>query len=106
MAAGLSLTTFTRREEYVGGAPAPKAATGEGGAVKGRSPIRRLLGGVEWCAKQVINYPTYVVYLALFNLIEVYFWAIIGIYLLYTARTFLQVAVKMGRFIPLEDKGR
>ena len=105
MAAGLSLTTFTRRVEYTGEAQAVTEGPSEAEMPQRKSPLRRALGLVEWCAKQLINYPTYVVYLALFDLIEVYFWAIIGIYLLYTARTFLQVAVKMGRFIPLEDKG-
>ncbi len=105
VSAGLSLTTFTRRPEY----PAPQAAAepadgagegGQGGPKPRRSPLRRLIGLVEWGAKQIINYPTYVVYLALVDRIDLYYWAFIGVYLLYTARTFLQVALKLGRFAP------
>lgn len=102
MAAGLSLTTFTRRPEYTGELATPAQELAEGAPVPRRALIGRAVGLVEWGAKQLINYPTYVVYLAFLDLIEVYYWAIIGIYALYAVRTFLQVAVKMGRFAPPE----
>lgn len=87
---GLSLTTFTRRPEY----PQPEPVLSTTPAKS--SPLKVPIRAAEWVSKQIINYPTYVVLLALADAIEVYFWAYIAVYLLYTTRTFLAVVLKLG----------
>jgi phosphatidylglycerophosphate synthase len=92
----LTLTTFTRRPEYP---KAPGAAPP--GPVK-VSPLRMPVRVAEWASQELINYPTYIVFLAIADSIEVYFWAYIAVYLLYTARTFAMVVLKLARpgFLP------
>lgn len=93
----ISLTTFTRRPEYTG-----KPERGEEGEASAapRSLIRRALGLVEWGAKSLMNYPIYIVFLALADAIEIYFWVYIGIYVIYVLRTGLQIVWKLGRLAP------
>jgi len=88
----LSLTTFTRRPEYPTAAPASKPNTAPSRPSLLKAPIR----AAEWISRQFINYPTYIVLLALADAIEVYFWIYIAVHLLYTARTFLMVVVKLA----------
>lgn len=100
----LSLTTFMRRPEYleaIGATPAPSPAP-DAPAPDAPKPslVRRLVGAVEWVAKALINYPTYVPLLALIDQIEVYLWVYIAVYALYTARAFAQIALRLGRFAP------
>jgi len=92
LGAGLSLTTFMRREEY--GAKPPSE---EGQPVEMK---RGPLFLVEWTARQVVHYPQYLLLVALIppGRIDLYFWAYGAVNALYAARAFLQVFVKLGRF--------
>ncbi|MEO1267579.1 MAG: CDP-alcohol phosphatidyltransferase family protein [Myxococcota bacterium] len=102
----LSLTTFTRRPEVVETtAAAPSTAHADEAASSEASPpppsvLKRLVRMVEWVAQQMMNYPTYIVLLALFNAIEIYFWLYLAVYAVYTARTFMVIVLKLGRFAP------
>lgn len=103
VATGLTLTTFTRRPEYPQ-PPAPPPPP-EGAAPPKPSLIKRALKAPVKVAQWLINYPTYVFYLAILNAMEVFFWIFIGVYALYVVRTFLQVALKLGRALPADPKG-
>ena len=100
----LSLTTFTRRPEYLEATAPPSREAGAdapAAAPPARpSPLRRAVGLVEWVAQQMMNYPTYIVILAFLNAVEVYFWMYLGVYFVYTARMFLVITLKLGRPAP------
>ena len=90
LASGIALTTFVRRPEVVGPAVASSAAAP-------RSPLKRLVGLVEGGAKFLIHYPSYLLYVALFGRIELYFLPYVAINALYAARAFAGVAWRFGR---------
>lgn len=92
LAVGLSLTTFSRRPEVAG---PPKEPSGEPAARP--SLLRRAVGLAEKVAQTILIYPCYIVYLALADHIEVYFWVYGATITLYTVRTFLMLAVRLGR---------
>jgi phosphatidylglycerophosphate synthase len=90
LASGIALTTFVRRPE-VAGAPQPTPQPVL------RSPIRRLLGLVEGGAKFLIHYPSYLLYVAIFGRIELYFLPYVAVNALYAVRAFAGVAWRFGR---------
>lgn len=96
LAAGISLTTFTRRPEYTGGAP--KVEDAEAGAPRRRSPVAMAIGTLEWAARGVVHYPQYIWICAAVNRIDVYFWAYGAVNVLYLGLTFLKILRKLGRF--------
>ncbi len=97
LAAGISLTSFTRRPEYTGKA----SATAEDAApAKRRGPIGLAIGGLEWAARFVVHYPQYIWLAAVTNRIDVYFWAYGAVNVLYLGMTFLKIVSKLGRFAP------
>jgi len=57
LAAGLSLTSFTRRPEYGAKPPTEEGQPAEMGARKG--PIGMALNAVEWLLRIVVHYPQY-----------------------------------------------
>ena len=92
LASGIALTTFMRRPEVVGpGAPSAPAAAGS------RSLLRRALGLVEGVAKFLIHYPSYLLYVAIFGRIELYFLPYVAVNALYAVRAFGGVAWRFGR---------
>jgi hypothetical protein len=91
LAAGLGLTTFTRREEYSG----PPAATAP--ATKA-SLARRIVGLPLALARLVVNYPAWIVYVALADRIDLYFWVYGVTVTVYAAKTFAGACLKLGRF--------
>ena len=93
LAAGLSLTTFTRRPEYAG-PPGPAAGP--------QSLLRRVLGLPMAAARLVVNYPAYVVFLALVDRIDLYFWAYGVTVSLYTLKTFTGACLKLGHPVTKE----
>ncbi|MDQ3340428.1 MAG: CDP-alcohol phosphatidyltransferase family protein [Myxococcota bacterium] len=96
LAAGLSLTSFTRRPEY--GAK-PITEDGQPAEVGGRKgPIGMALGGIEWAARIVVHYPQYIWICALANRIDIYFWAYTGVNVLYLAKTMAAILFRLGRF--------
>lgn len=98
LAAGISLTSFTRRAEYTGG-PA-KLEDDAAGGKRGRGPIGLAIGGLEWAARFVVHYPQYIFLCAAANRIDVYFWAYGAVNVLYLGMTMLKILRKLGRFAP------
>jgi hypothetical protein len=98
LAAGLSLTSFTRRPEYGGGAPTEDGQPAQVGGRRG--PIGLALNGLEWAARIVVHYPQYIWLCALAGRIDVYFWAYGAINVLYLGMTFLKILVRLGRPAP------
>jgi hypothetical protein len=96
LAAGLSLTSFTRRPEY--GAK-PITEDGQPAEVGGRRGfLGTVLGGIEWAARIVVHYPQYIWICALANRIDIYFWAYTGVNALYLAKTFAAILFRLGKF--------
>ncbi len=95
LASGIALTTFVRRPEVTGPAipAAPESALG----APAKSPLQRAVGLLEGGAKFVIHYPSYLLYVAIFGRIELYFLPYIAVNALYAARAFTGVAVRFGR---------
>ncbi|MGE0871821.1 MAG: CDP-alcohol phosphatidyltransferase family protein [Kofleriaceae bacterium] len=96
LAAGLSLTSFTRRPEY--GAKPPTEDGQPADVGQGRGVIGRLLGAIEWAARVVVHYPQYLWLCALTNRIDIYFWAYAGVNALYLAKTMAAIMFRLGRF--------
>jgi phosphatidylglycerophosphate synthase len=90
LSSGIALTTFVRRPEVVG----PGVASTAAGP---RSLPLRAVGLVEAGAKFLIHYPSYLLYVALFGRIELYFLPYVAINALYAARAFAGVAWRYGR---------
>ncbi len=96
LAAGLTLTSFTRRPEY--GAK-PPTADGQPAEVGQRTgPIGSVLNAFEWAARVVVHYPQYLWLVAAVNRMDIYFWAYAGVNALYLAMTFLKIFMRLGRF--------
>lgn len=92
LAAGISLTTFTRRPEY--------APPSDGRAAGPAAPRRGPLAAVEWIARVLVHYPQYIWICALAGRIDVFFWAYVAVNALYLAKTFAGVLLRLGRFAP------
>jgi hypothetical protein len=86
LASGTALTTFLRRPEIAGPAPAP-------------APPRRLgpIAIIERIAKFFIHYPSYIWAAALAGRMELYLYPYVIVNALYAARTLLGVALRFGR---------
>lgn len=93
LSAGLTLTTFTRRPELEPDPPPQPPAASAGSP----SLVRRALGLAEAVAKFLINYPAYIVYLALLDRIDLYFWVYGVTVAVYAAKTFASVALRLAR---------
>ena len=93
LASGIALTTFVRRPEVIGPVPALSGAS----ASPSPSLVRRVIGLVESGAKFVIHYPSYLLFVAIFGRIELYFLPYIAINALYAARAFAGVMLRFGR---------
>ncbi len=96
LASGLTLTSFMRRPEY--GAPPPTADGQPAVITRRRGPIGLAVTGLEHAARIVVHYPSYIWLAAAVNRIDIYFWAYAGVNVLYLARCFLSVFLKLGRF--------
>ena len=96
LAAGLSLTSFTRRPEYGAKQMTEDGQPAEVGGRKG--PIGLALSGLEWAARIVVHYPQYIWICALANRIDIYFWAYTGVNVLYLAKTMAGILFRLGRF--------
>ena len=96
LAAGLSLTSFTRRPEY--GAKPPTAEGQPAEVGKRRGPVGMVLNAIEWLLRIVVHYPQYLWLVAAVNRLDLFFWAYAGVNALYFAKTFLGIFVRLGRF--------
>lgn len=89
LAAGISLTTFTRRPEYAG-----PPSTAQAPASKGPMAL------VMAIARFFVHYPQYIWICALAGRIDLFFWAYLAVNALYFAKTFAGVVLRLGRFAP------
>ena len=96
LAAGLSLTSFTRRPEYGAKPPTEDGQPAETGGRKG--PIGMVLTAIEFLARIIVHYPQYLWICALGNRIDIFFWAYAAVNALYFAKTFAGITFRLGRF--------
>ncbi len=85
IATGISLTTFIRRPEYSSSGAAKEAAA------------KGIIGTAYKIGKFLVHYPSYVVYLAIINRIEIYFYVYLVAIAIHVGRTSLSVILKAGR---------
>ena len=107
VASAISLTTFVRRPEYLRatGAPRPQAAgdygDGLAGAAAAPAPSRSLVGraaaAVESLGRLIIHYPSYLVFVAAANRLDLFLHVYLAINAAYAGRTILAVLRKLGR---------
>jgi phosphatidylglycerophosphate synthase len=97
VASAISLTTFVRRPEYVGSGPRPTSA-GDYGEGFVQAPVRRgPLGLVEALGKFLMHYPSYLVYIAVLDRLDLFLHVYVAINGLHAARSFLAITRKLGR---------
>lgn len=96
LATGLTLTSFMRRPEYSGQRP---TEDGQPAIIeKRRGPVGAVLNLLERSARFVVHYPQYIWLCAIFDRIDIYFWAYGAVNLLYIGRAGLAIAWRLGRF--------
>ena len=101
LAAGLSLTSFTRRPEYGAKPPTEDGQPAETGGRRG--PIGLVLTGLEFLARIVVHYPQYLWLVAILNRMDIFFWAYSAVNALYFLKTLAGIMLKLGRFAPRQD---
>jgi phosphatidylglycerophosphate synthase len=102
VAAAISLTTFMRRHEYAAatGATVSHGAGdyGEGfDAAPAKAPSRSPLALVEALGKLIVHYPSYILFVALANRIDLFLHAYVVMNAAYAARAFLKLGRALGR---------
>lgn len=107
VASAISLTTFVRRPEYLRatGAPRPQAAGDYGDgldtAATAPAPPRslpaKIVGAVESLGRLIIHYPSYLVFVAVANRLDLFLHVYLAMNAAYVARTILAVLRKLGR---------
>jgi phosphatidylglycerophosphate synthase len=98
LASGIALTSFMRRPEYGAKQMTEDGQPAEVG--KRRGPVGLVLNTFEWAARVVVHYPQYLFVVAVFNRIDIYFWAYAGVNALYFAMSLLKILLRLGRFAP------
>jgi len=107
VASAISLTTFVRRPEYLRatGASRPQAAGDYGEGLDGvttapappRSLLAKALAAVESLGRLIIHYPSYLVFVAAANRLDVFLHVYLAINAAYAGRTILALLRKLGR---------
>jgi phosphatidylglycerophosphate synthase len=102
VATAISLTTFIRRPEYLAatGAARPASAGDYGDGFAAAAPAPRtvsLLGLVEDLGRFLVHYPSYILFIALADQLDLFLHVYLAINAAYAARSLLGVAVKLGR---------
>jgi phosphatidylglycerophosphate synthase len=101
LAGAISLTTFVRRPEYAaatGQAVARGAGDyGEGFAAAVPAPRRSPLALVEAVGRFIVHYPSYIVFVALANRIDLFLHAYVAMNAAYAARSLLAIGRALGR---------
>jgi hypothetical protein len=109
VASAISLTTFVRRPEYLRatGAPRPQTAGDYGDGLDGataaavptspRSLVGKVAGAVEALGRLIIHYPSYLVFVALANRLDLFLHVYLAINAAYAGRTILAVVRKLGK---------
>jgi phosphatidylglycerophosphate synthase len=102
VAIAISLTTFMRRPEYLTatGTVRPQSAGdyGDGFAAE-QKPVHSasLVGLVEDLGRFLIHYPSYLLFVAIADQLDVFLHVYLAINAAYAARSLLGVALKLGR---------
>ena len=106
VATAISLTTFVRRPEYAAatGAAVAHGAGDYGGGFEAAAPAaprrRSPLALVEALGSFVVHYPSYIVFVAIANRMDLFLHAYVGLNAAYAARSLLGIARKLGRGAP------
>jgi hypothetical protein len=101
VATAISLTTFVRRPEYAAATGAPAArgtgdygeGFGEAPAPASRSPLRL----VEALGRFIVHYPSYILFVALANRIDLFLHVYAAVNAAYAARSLLAISLRLGR---------
>jgi hypothetical protein len=106
VASAISLTTFVRRPEYLQatGSARPRSAGDYGDGLyqetvpaAPRSLVRRALGLVETLGRFLIHYPSYIVFVAALDRLDIFLHVYLALNAAYAARTMLAMLRKLGR---------
>jgi hypothetical protein len=101
VAIAISLTTFIRRPEYAAatGAVVARGAGDYGEGFDAPAPPRRRspLALVEALGRFIVHYPSYILFVALANRIDLFLHVYASINAAYAARALLGIARKLGR---------
>jgi phosphatidylglycerophosphate synthase len=100
VAGAISLTTFVRRPEYAAatGAAVNKGTGDYGEGFAAAAPARRSpLALVEALGRFVVHYPSYIVYVAIANRIDLFLHAYLVMNAAYAARALLSIGRALGR---------
>jgi hypothetical protein len=110
VASAISLTTFIRRPEYIaasGARPPPSAGDyGAGFEAASAAPaprpslVGRVVRLIEGLGRLVVHYPSYLVFVAAANRLDIFLHAYLAVNAAYAARSLLGITVKLGRFRP------
>jgi phosphatidylglycerophosphate synthase len=108
VATAISLTTFLRRPEYAAATGATVAhGTGDYGAGFQTTPSAATSTGrrspfelVEAVGRFIVHYPSYILFVALANRMDLFLHAYVGLNAAYAARSLLGIARKLGRSAP------
>jgi hypothetical protein len=96
----ISLTTFMRRPEYAAatGAAVRQGAGDYGEGFAGAVPVRRSpLALVESLGRFLAHYPSYILFVALANRIDLFLHVYLALHAAYAARALLSIARALGR---------
>jgi phosphatidylglycerophosphate synthase len=107
VAGAISLTTFMRRPEYAAatGAAVNKGTGDYGEGFAAAAPARRSpLALVEALGRFVVHYPSYIVFVALANRIDLFLHAYLVMNAAYAARALLSIGRALGRATAAEVK--
>jgi phosphatidylglycerophosphate synthase len=100
VAGAISLTTFMRRPEYAAatGAAVRQAAGDYGEGFAAAAPTRRSpLALVESLGRFIVHYPSYILFVALANRIDLFLHAYLVLNGAYAARALLSITRALGR---------
>jgi phosphatidylglycerophosphate synthase len=100
VAGAISLTTFMRRPEYAAatGAAVRQGAGDYGEGFAAAAPARRSpLALVESVGRFIVHYPSYILFVALANRIDLFLHAYLAMNAAYAARALLSIARALGR---------
>ncbi len=100
VAGAISLTTFMRRPEYAAatGAAVRQGAGDYGEGFAAAAPaLRSPLALVESVGRFIVHYPSYILFVALANRIDLFLHAYLAMNAAYAARALLSIARALGR---------
>jgi phosphatidylglycerophosphate synthase len=107
VASAISLTTFMRRPEYAAATGAKVAmgagdygagfAEGAAGASAGAGRRWTPMRALEALGKLIVHYPSYILFVALANRIDLFLHAYVAMNAAYAARSLLSIALRLGR---------